>query len=173
MSAFQAELERCPILRGFENTELVALLERVQHEDFPAGHDILTEGKEYRGLWVLLKGKCEVIKQGRSRESRLAILEPGHAFGEMSFFEQVSHSATVRSMTEVETMRLLPDQYEELLKNCPAAAHLIAINMIHIISDRLRRMDDWTCDLVEKECDRRKYHEWQEFRTKLYTEMFD
>jgi CRP/FNR family transcriptional regulator, cyclic AMP receptor protein len=173
MSAFQTELERCPILQGFDDTELLSFLERVQHEDFPAGQDILTEGKAYRGLWVLLKGKCEVIKQGRSRESRLAILEPGHVFGEMSFFEPVPHSATVRSMTEVETIRLLPEQYQDLLDTCPTAAHAITVNVIRILSDRLRRMDDWTCELVEKECDRRKYHEWQDFRAKLYTEMFN
>lgn len=173
MSAFQPQLERCSILQGFEEPELRAFLERVLYEGFPAGQDILTEGKEYQGLWIVLRGKCEVMKQGRHRESRLAVLEPGNAFGEMSFLQTVPHSATVRSMTEVETMRLMRDRYEDLRQACPSAAHKIALNIIRIVADRLRRMDEWTCELVERDHDKRKHAEWQEFRSRLYTELFD
>ncbi|SFJ30860.1 Crp/Fnr family transcriptional regulator [Planctomicrobium piriforme] len=170
---FNDVFERCTLLSGLTSEEMLAFLRRVQFEGFTSGDEILTEGNQYHGVWILLRGTCEVIKHGPKRDSRLATLEPGNVFGEMSFFHPVGHSATVRAVDHVETMRLMLDGYEQLRQDCPTAAHKIALNIIRILSDRLRRMDEWTCELVERNSDGHGYKEWQEFRSKLYTNLFE
>lgn len=173
LEKFQAELERCSLLSGFTTAELTAFLDRAIFESFGQGEEILTEGKLYQGIWLIVSGRCEVVKRGPQRDSRLAILEPGHVFGEMSFLQAVPHSASVRALDRVETVRLMRQQYEELRECCPSAAHRIAANIVRVLSDRLRKMDEWTCELVEKECDGRRHEEWKEFRSKLYTDLFE
>lgn len=173
LQEFQAELQRCSLLNGLTGEELQAFLQRIRFEGFRPGDEILTEGNQYHGVWILLSGTCEVIKHGLHRDSRLAVLEPGNVFGEMSFLQAVPHSASVRAVDQVETMRLMRDQYDDLREHCPQAAHKIAVNIIRVLSDRLRKMDEWTCELVERECDGRRYKEWQDFRSKLYTDLFE
>jgi CRP-like cAMP-binding protein len=172
-SDYQAELDKCSLLSGFTKDELAAFLDRVRFEDFGPGDEILTEGKQYQGVWLLLKGTCEVVKHGRQRDSRLAVFEPGNVFGEMSFLQAVPHSASVRAIDQVETLRLMRDQYGELREHCPSAAHKIAINLIRVLADRLRKMDEWTCELVERDGSGRRVKEWQDFRSKLYTSLFE
>ncbi|HWL08132.1 MAG TPA: cyclic nucleotide-binding domain-containing protein [Planctomicrobium sp.] len=173
LTKFDSVLERCPLLVGFTQGELQACLRLVTFEAFKAGEEILTEGKMYHGLWILLTGTCEVLKHGQRLDSRLAVLDPGHVFGEMSFLHPVPHSASVRAVDHVETIRLMADDYEQLRLEHPSAAHKIAVNVIRIVSDRLRRMDEWTAELVERNNNGHERKEWQEFRTKLYTNLFE
>ena len=125
----------------------------------------------YRGLWAVLRGRCEVVRLcGNGNDQQLAILEPGGIFGEMSFLHEAPHSATVRALTQVDTVHLTPDAFEELKSRNIEAAYAITSNLVQLLSDRLRRMDTWTCELVNKSENGRHHAEWQEFQSKLYTE---
>lgn len=167
------EIERCLLLNGFSREELDAFLSRVQPESFPAGAEILTEGKSYHGVWVLARGRCEVVKHGPHKDNRLAVLEPGNVFGEMSFLEAAPHSASVRALDNVETVRLMRDQFDELSAACPSAARKIAVNIVKVLSERLRKMDQWTCELVDQTHNNHRRQEWQDFRSKLYNGLFE
>lgn len=173
ISKFQGVLERCSLLSGLNMLEMHAVLRRVRLEGFAPGREILTEGNQYHGVWIVLQGKCEVVKHGHRQDSRLAILEPGGVFGEMSFLHAVAHSASVRAIDPTETLRLMREQYDDLCQDSPSAAQKIAVNIVRVLSDRLRRMDEWTCDLVEKQTDGQRHKEWQDFRSKLYTNLFE
>ena len=159
----------CPLFEAMSPDELDAVFALMQSEEFAAGSDILTEGNTYSSLWVIISGRCEVVKGACGDEAnRLAVLETGAVFGEMSFLETAPHSASIRAMTDVDTMRLTRDAYEQLRKNSPAAADKIARSLILILSARLRRMDEWTCGLVQKNGNEKQHAEWHECRAKLY-----
>ncbi len=163
------QLQRCVLLEGMNPEELDSVFRLMQSEDFAAGAEILTEGLTYASLWIIESGRCEVVKAGNgSKANRLALLEAGSVFGEMSFFETAPHSASVRALSEVTTLRLAREQYEQLRAEHPSAADKIAANLVRILSQRLRRMDDWTCELVQNNGNERQHEEWQEFRAKLY-----
>lgn len=149
--------------------ELDVVFRLMRSEAFAAGSDILTEGLTYQGLWVLVSGRCEVVKGPLGKKSnRLAVLESGAVFGEMSFLESAPHSASVRALSDVNTMRLVREGYEQLRSECPSAADKIARSLILVLSARLRRMDEWTCGLVQNSGNERQHDEWQQFRAKLY-----
>ena len=163
------KLKKCVLLKGMSSEELDAVFRLTESEDFEASEEILTEGLAYQSLWVIVTGQCEVVKSGNGdAPNRLAQLEEGSVFGEMSFFEEAPHSASVRALTDVSTMRLTRRQFEQLRTICPSAADKIACNLVSILSERLRRMDEWTCQLVEGNCSEHQHAEWQEFRAKLY-----
>ncbi len=173
MSEFQKELDKCPILQGFTKEETLAFLERVRFEDFASGAEILTEGNQYQGLWIILNGTCEVVKKGASKLNMLAKLEPGNVFGEMSFLQSATHSASVKAVGTVQTMRLMIEDFRHLHETCHTAADKITYNIIRILSDRLRKMDQWACEYVENDKDKRKHEEWHEFRARLYTDLYE
>lgn len=166
-------ISSCRLLDGLNPEEIRRMGQLSRFEDFDEGEDILTEGNQYQGLWLVLSGQCRVIKQGERTDSVLATLEPGHVFGEMSFFESAPHSATVRAGEPVKALCLTREQFEKLRSSAPLITEKIAINIIKLLSDRLRRMDHWTCELVE--CDEHSKHhqEWHEFRARLYSDVFD
>ncbi|MCA9079952.1 MAG: cyclic nucleotide-binding domain-containing protein [Planctomycetaceae bacterium] len=169
MYEFTPQLRSCPILQGLQDSELQTLLDVVQFEDFDAGDEILTEGLRYQSLWVLLQGECSVVKRGPQQNSCLADLGLGSVFGEMSFYSSSPHSASVIAKTSVHTMRLNKADYDKLRQKSPETAYTIALNVIQILSERVRRMDQWTCELVEKDCTQARHKEWHDFRAKLYT----
>lgn len=153
-----------------EREQVMTLLER---ETYPAGKIILREGDSTQLLWIIVSGRCEVfILRRDGTENRLAILEPGAVFGEMSFFHPAPHSANVRALTEVEVMRLSREKFDRLHDFAPGASCKIAANTAGIIADRLRRMDEWVRELVENSGEKspRVKEEWEEFRAKLYSD---
>lgn len=163
-------LHRCVLLQGMDPERFDSVYRLMESEDFPAGAEILTEGLTYASLWVIESGRCEVLKAGNgSKPNRLAVLEAGSVFGEMSFFETAPHSASIRALSDVRTRRLTREGYERLQAENPAAADTIAENLVLILSQRLRRMDEWTCELVQNNGNERQHAEWQEFRAKLYS----
>ncbi len=165
------ELKSCSLFNGLGEDELIRLFDHVESETFSAGKVILEQGNTYQSVWVVLRGRCEVVRNvGNTSEQQLAVLDPGGIFGEMSFFHKAPHSATVRALADVEAIHFTPRAFEELKRTDLAAALKITSNLVQLLSDRLRRMDGWICELVEQSDDRRHHAEWKEFQSKLYTD---
>jgi CRP-like cAMP-binding protein len=161
-------LRKCAVLQGMSDAELLELLRVVRHEQFAPGTEILSEGLAYQSLWILLEGKCSVVKNGAHQRSELAQLGPGSIFGEMSFLEDSAHSAAVIAITRCDTIRLMREDYERLRVSSPNLAQQLTLNIVRILAERLRRMDRWICELVELTEYQQRSQEWQQFRAKLY-----
>lgn len=66
--------------------------------------NIVIEGEKTNGLYILMSGRVSVYKTDGStqRLARIAILEEGASFGEMSLFDDAPRSATV--VAEIDTL---------------------------------------------------------------------
>jgi CRP-like cAMP-binding protein len=162
-----------PIFTSMSAAEREQVLALLETQTYQGGDTILREGESTQRLWIIVSGRCEVfILRSDRTENRLATLEPGAVFGEMSFFHPAPHSATVRAETEVEVMRLTRQKFDQLHELSPGAACKIAANTAGIIAERLRRMDKWVRDFVEnREGETHPVkEEWEEFRAKLYSD---
>jgi CRP/FNR family transcriptional regulator, cyclic AMP receptor protein len=158
-----------PIFADFTAEEYEGVLALLEQRSYAKGDVILTEGKSEQTLWILVKGTCEVVKKNKgTTEHTLATLEAGSAFGEMSFFQKAPHSATVRASTAVKVLRMTRDNYEQLNTANPTTAHKVTRIVASLMAQRLRRMDDWICDLVERPDGANHREEWHDFRAKLY-----
>ena len=167
--SFGSETLKSSLLaRGFTEVERAAVLAVMREETFSPGTDILTEGLNYQALWVVVSGRCEVVKRVNAAERQLAVLASGETFGEMSFFEQRPHSASVRAIESTVTLRLMAERWQELRTAQPAVLEKISLNMILLLTNRLRRMDEWTCQLVNNSGSKQQHAEWGDFRSKLY-----
>ncbi|MEX0703984.1 MAG: cyclic nucleotide-binding domain-containing protein [Planctomycetales bacterium] len=171
MLTTEAIVERCPLFQDMSAAERSAVFSLLESVTYTAGETILREGKAVRMLWIIRRGQCEVVKKTKTGvEQRLAILEQGAVFGEMSFFHPAPHSASIRTLDAVEVLRLTLEEFKQLEEVHPSAAHRIVTNTVTVLVGRLRRMDEWVRDLLETPEAAGHREEWQEFRAKLYSE---
>ena len=161
------EISDVPLFQGLTTVELRELAALLKREHRAASSRLMTEGEPGGCLFVLLQGTCQVVKQtpgGTLQE--LARLEPTTCFGEMSFFHKAPISASVIAESDVEVLILHHDTYESWLRSGSQAPQKLAWNTIGVLAERLRRMDEWTCQLVGTEG---KADEWQKFRATVYS----
>ncbi|HEY9152727.1 MAG TPA: ATP-binding cassette domain-containing protein [Anaerolineales bacterium] len=87
-------------------------------QTFEAGALILAEGTNADTFYVVTKGTVEVILPRANQSDVIAVqLGPGKVFGEMEFFHEKKHRASVRASEHgtVEVLAISFDQFQELL----------------------------------------------------------
>ena len=162
-------LAKCSLFRGMSVHERQELLGMLEAKSYSPGEMILAEGESIQYVWIVLKGRCQVVKKAESGEKELSILEPFGVFGEMSFFHPAPHSASVRALSHTEVVRLAREKYDHLLRGGSLAAYKLAFNTMGVLIERLRRMDDWIAERMERNNAPEHHEEWMDFQSKLYT----
>lgn len=170
MTLADADLIRCPLFHEMTAEERRQVVGLAETNVYPAGASVLEEGKSRQLLCVILRGRCQVVKNGRpAGEQELAVLEPGSVFGEMSFFNPAPHSATVRAISDVEILQIPRELFVSLEATGARAAYQLVLNALKVVSDRLRRIDEWTGSHINGHSTSKHQAEWREFRKRLYS----
>jgi CRP-like cAMP-binding protein len=163
-------LAKCTLFRGMNPAERQELGSLLEFKSYAAGETILAEGESFQIMWIVLKGRCQVVKTLKSGEEiELGVIEPCGVFGEMSFFHPAPHSATVRALSDVDVVRLPRDKYEVLTRDGSLAAYKLAFNTMGVLIERLRRMDESIDERMKRNNAAAHKEEWMDFQTKLYT----
>lgn len=82
---------------------------------FEVGEEIFREGDVGDYLYILVKGRVEILK-GESLE-KIAELKEGEFFGEMSLLNERSRTATVRCVTPVDVLAIRKSDFGILIAN--------------------------------------------------------
>lgn len=112
-----AKLRAITLFANITDSELETLYALGDLVDHKSKSNLVIEGEPTRGLYVLLYGKVSVYKNDHSDKSmtRLAVLDPGSVFGELSLFDDARRSATVVSETDCLLFSLSIDDFEDFL----------------------------------------------------------
>ncbi len=100
------------------------------------GDLIFQKGDLGREMYVLLKGRIEIIDEGPDGDRTLAVLGPGETFGEMALFEHKERSAKAVAMDECVLLVLDEDKIQKLLSK--SVAIRLLFNLSKMLSRRLR-----------------------------------
>lgn len=103
-------------------------VQSVRH--FEPGEDIITEGALGRGLYVLLRGKLSVMRDGVRIAS---ITQKGSYVGEISAILGCTCTATVRA--EEPSELLYVERVTEYLENNPQASYVLAQTLAKRLMD--------------------------------------
>ena len=119
------------------------------------GHVLFKEGDPAREMFVVLDGEIEILKKSRKgRDTRVAILGPNDAFGEMSIIDMQPRSATVRALGPARLMRLSSEDMEAFYRFDLKSYTLIVLNIARELSRRLRVTDgilaDFTANVLDE-----------------------
>jgi hypothetical protein len=99
------------------------LVSGVEHRTYSAGDRVFDEGSPGDGLYVLESGLVEIAARSvPGRQHRLAVMEPGEYFGEMSVFDGGARSASAIAL-EKSVLQFVPTPLlQELLEHSPMLA---------------------------------------------------
>ena len=109
-----------------------------QVETFEDGETVVVEGEHGREMFVVQEGRVEVTKHVDGREVRLALLDRGAFFGEMSLLEGLPRHATVRAVGRVKLVVVDPGSLLLRIRRDPT----FAFEMLQQLCHRIRELDD-------------------------------
>jgi CRP-like cAMP-binding protein len=113
-------LRTSPIFQPFSPQDKKGLIEKFKSRNVESGKTLITHNKQGDGLYVLLSGRCEVIRpDDKGRDVVLAELKDGDVFGEMSALWRRNATASVRTVTPCIVLRLPKAEFDELIMTHP------------------------------------------------------
>lgn len=106
-----------PLFRPLEKNQRWDLVRRFQAHEVEAGTDLIHEGHEGRGLFVLLDGHADVWKRDGDEKVLLATLGPGDVFGEISLLLDEPTTATVTAAGRATVLVLTKELFRKLIEH--------------------------------------------------------
>ncbi|MBS2026138.1 MAG: cyclic nucleotide-binding domain-containing protein, partial [Deltaproteobacteria bacterium] len=129
-------LSSSPIFRPFDADKKRELMGHFSLESRPKGTLVLEQGKPGHGLFVLLRGQCEVFHRAPDgSEKPYPQMREGDVFGEISLLMNSPATANVRTATACEILELPGDQFRDLVMTHPAVKKMIE----RMVRERLQR----------------------------------
>jgi CRP/FNR family transcriptional regulator, cyclic AMP receptor protein len=137
-----SRLREIGVFGGMSEEMLLHLSKTLPVQRMPAGECVFREGDAAREMFVLLDGELEVLKKSRrGRETRVAILGPSDAFGEMSILDLQPRSATLRALSPIKLIRVSTEEMDAIYRHDVKAYALMILNIARDLSRRLRVAD--------------------------------
>ena len=128
------------LFQGLRTDEIVEFLQQADKTMAYPGQQIIREGRPGEYVYILLSGNVEVVKQADKlgHGHKLATLEPGQCFGEMSLVEQSLCSATVRALNQCTLLRVSQADFWKM----PNISAKLYKNIAALLSSRLRQSNE-------------------------------
>ncbi|MCG6533628.1 MAG: cyclic nucleotide-binding domain-containing protein [Syntrophales bacterium LBB04] len=109
------------------NEDSLKALQAVAHlVNFETGSFIVQENEAGDSLFIVVSGLLEVLKTSVDGQcSKVAVLAPGHIFGEMSLLTGSPRNATITAQTPVTLIEVNKSHFEPILRLNPELANRI------------------------------------------------
>ena len=129
-------VESVELFDGIEFKNCIKIMAMGLQSKIRVGDIIFHKGDIGREMYVLLKGRIEIIDEGPDGDRTLAVLGPGETFGEMALFERKQRSAKALAMDDCILLTLEEEKIQKLLTK--AVAIRLLFNLARMLSRRLR-----------------------------------
>lgn len=137
MSLNETELSTLAQSRLFEGVPIDKIRERLKPTGeitLRPGAVLLELGQRNSVIYLLVSGKLAIYLDAENRIP-VAYVHPGECVGEISILDDEAASASVVAVEPSQLLMTNPDHVWELMR----AEHAIALNMMHIFTERIRR----------------------------------
>ncbi|NOJ48463.1 Crp/Fnr family transcriptional regulator [Bradyrhizobium archetypum] len=139
----KAFLVATPFFGGLSDASLDLLISMLVERRFNAGATVVAEGEPGRSLFIVHSGRLVVSKLvDAGRVIRMAGLESGDFFGEMTLIEMQNRSATVVAESPTVLYELTAQKLYTCYKADIHAYVMVLQNINRELCRRLRRADD-------------------------------
>ena len=136
-------LKQQVLLEDLDSEGLNKISKIIKKYSLKKGEQLFKEKDETKGLWLIHSGKIEISRvTADGWRQTLAVLTPGHFFGELSIIENRRHVASAIAMEETELLLLPKEDFERLFEEDMALACNIIKRIAIVMSKNLRRMND-------------------------------
>jgi CRP/FNR family transcriptional regulator, cyclic AMP receptor protein len=118
MKAMVDSLRDVPLFADLSGRDLKRLADSMTEHTFPAGREVVAEGKGGVGFFVILDGTARVTQGGEDRGH----LNAGDYFGEMALIDGDDRMASVHAETELRCAAMTPWTFRPFVKDHPDIA---------------------------------------------------
>ena len=144
----KAFLVATPFFGGLSDASLDLLVSMLVERRFDVGATVVAEGEPGRSMFIVHSGELVVSKLGDAgRVIRMAGLEPGDFFGEMTLIEMQNRSATVVAESPTVLYELTARNLYTYYKADIHAYVMVMQNINRELCRRLRRADNRIAEL--------------------------
>jgi CRP-like cAMP-binding protein len=145
------DIEKISLFAGLTEEEFMIIANAMTGDTFPEGHVVYRENEAGCAcVYIIRRGKVDVIKTSTDGDPMtLAVLKEGDFFGELSFFDGKSHSAsTIVAADGTVVLSLQRPDFDRVLESYPRIGNKVLINIIHEISAVIRKMNASHVDMA-------------------------
>ena len=136
-------LKRVDIFYQVPEAVLLELLATAETTGVEKGEVIFREGEPGGTMYLVVSGAVELTKAVKADQAqRLALLDRGQIFGELSLFDDLPRSATAQAFVKTTLLRFPADAVNRLLDEQAALAPQLLRNLVKKLSLRLRDADE-------------------------------
>jgi len=149
MSLNESELATFAKSRLFEGVPIEKIRERLKPTGeitLRPGAVLLELGQRNAVIYLLVSGKLAIHLDAENRIP-VAYVHPGECVGEMAILDDEAASASVVAVEPSQLLMTNPDHIWELMR----AEHAIALNMMHIFTERIRRNNAVILEVLKQE----------------------
>ena len=137
-------LRSSPLLHPLSDDQKQSVAEHFRSRLYSSGDAIIEEGQPGEGVFLLLRGSCQVFHRDMARAMvRYPNLREGDAFGEISVVLEQPASATVEAAGPAVVLWLPAEVFREKVLRHPAVRPMV----MRLVNERLHR----TADLVSRQ----------------------
>ncbi len=157
---------RQPLFGGLKDEERERLLAAAHLVRFGAGETLIEQGANGSSMFVMIDGTAEVLVHREEVETRVAELRQGDQFGEMSLLTGEQRSATVRALTDCETVEIDKAALAPVLQDNPELLQ----GLSELLARRRMEIEGALASTTEKQMIIKKQREYTaNFLAKLYS----
>ena len=121
-----------PLFAGLTKRQLRRVAELARISEFQRDEVVIQAGEKGDAVYVILSGQARVLGRPRAR-----LLRAGDYFGEMALIDGKPRSATIRAVSDLQTMKLPRQAFLKVVRQDPG----IAIAMMAEMAARIRRLE--------------------------------
>jgi CRP-like cAMP-binding protein len=145
-------IPKCPLLENFTPAEVNLLAHFMEVYRAADKMEIIHEGDGGDFMLILIQGRVEVRKRDRYNTPQLiAVVEPGHALGEMSMIDGAPRFATCVAVDEVLVAVLDRESLARIIVEQPMLGAKILMELILMLSQRLRATSDRLMGVLDEQ----------------------
>jgi CRP-like cAMP-binding protein len=131
MSTMVESLKTVPLFADLPARELKMLAESMKEHSFPAGHEIVSEGRGGVGFFVIFEGTARVSQGGEERGT----LKAGDYFGETALIDNNDRTASVTAETDVRCATMATWNFRPFVRENPEVAWALLIALAKRLRD--------------------------------------
>lgn len=137
------DLKKQTLLEDIDKAGLEKISKLVKEVSFKKGAYIFKENEDTKGIYLIRSGKIEISKiTPDGWKQTLAVLLPGHFFGELSIIEKRKHEANAVALELSSLFLLKKEDFEKIENEDYVLAAGILKKLIFALSRNLRRMNE-------------------------------
>ena len=131
-------LSRTPVFAGLPQRLLGRLAVQLFEKRYAPGEVIFNEGDPGKGLFVVLDGEVDILRETKEGEQRIASFGPNNAFGELALIDDLPRSAMARASAPSRLLILYRSHFETLVAGDKGIALVVMQNLLRTLAGYVR-----------------------------------